>query len=155
MFMRFSQSRFLSHFSLERSVKQTAYKGINNNGERDERRLGVPGGSGGVGGGYIGTHETKADLSTSTIFMINKEGKNRFDEREFMGVLASQIENEIEESRGGVMGKASTASNEFYLEYKEGPISGRISVSGSSNAEYYVLTARVEESSQPQQKEQQ
>jgi hypothetical protein len=95
-------------------VKQTDYRGVNNTGEREGRRAGVPGGSTGIGGGYIGSRGTKADLSTSTIFMINREGDNKFDEREFIEALAAEITREIEETRAIIVDRGSPASNEFF-----------------------------------------
>lgn len=143
--MHIPQSSFLSKFSLERSVKQIAYKGINNSPGPGGR---IGGGSG-IGGGTIGPGGNKAGLSSTTAFMINQEGDNRFIESEFMEALASQIKKEIEESHANITGSASPAPNEFYVDYKDGNIKGRITISGSARGQSYVLKANVEESNKP------
>lgn len=142
--MHIPQSAFLSKFSLERSVKQTAYKGINNSPGPGGRI----GGESGIGG-TIGPRGTKVDLSSTTAFMTNQEGDNKFNESEFMEALASQIKKEIEENRCSITASGSPALNEFYSEYKDGNIKGRITISGSGRGEYYVLRANVDEGNKP------
>lgn len=151
MFIHIPQSTFLSKFSLERSVKQISYKGVDNTSERDGRRVAVAGGSSGMGSGYIGKRGTNAHLSATTAFRICQEGDNKFIESEFMEALASQIKKEIQESRAIIAGSGSPTSNEFYVEYKDGNINGRITISGSQQGEYYVLNANVDESSPQKQ----
>ena len=126
--MNISQSSFLSKFSLERSVKQTAYKGINNAPGPGGRI----GGESGIGGRTIEPRATKAGLSSTTGFMINEEGDNRFIESEFMESLTSRIKKEIQESDANVTGSGRPASNELYFDYKNGNINGRITISGSA-----------------------
>lgn len=143
--MHMQQSAFLSRFMLDRSIKATAYKGI------DAAR--GPGGSGGIGGSTGRIGPGGADVhssSTSTAgFTINEGGENKFNESEFVEALASQIRKEIEETRANITGSGSPASNEFYVDYKDGNIKGRITISGSARGQFYVLKANVEESNKP------
>lgn len=139
------QSSFLSKFSLERSVKQTAYKGINHS----QGPGGSIGGASGISGGTSEVGGNRASLSSSTDFMIYQEGVNRFIESEFMEALASQTKKEIEESRASITGSGSPAPNEFYVDYKDGKINGRITISGSARGQFYVLDANVDESDRP------
>src|SRR5438552_14376431 len=98
LFAHASRSTFLSRFSLERSAKQTAYKGI------DSSR--GPGGESGMGGGIsrIGQPRTSYHQSSTTGFTIHEEGDNRFNESEFIRALTTQIRKEIEENRGSITG---------------------------------------------------
>ena len=137
------QSAFLSRFSLERSVEQIAYKGVNKSPGPGARI----GGDVGMGGGTMGARGAKASLSSATAFMINQEGDNRFIESEFMEALTAQIKKEIEDNQATITGIGRPASSEFYVEYKDGSVSGRITISGSAAEEYYVLRAKVDESS--------
>jgi len=138
------QSAFLSRFSLDRSVKQTAYKGITNPAGPGA----TIGGDVGMGGGTIGPRGTKASLSSGTAFMINQEGDNKFIESEFMESLTSQIKKEIEDNHASVIGSGTQAPNGFYIAYKDGSTNGRITISGkgSTAGEYYILRAQVDES---------
>jgi hypothetical protein len=137
--MQMPQSKFLSAFSLDKSVRNTGFAGINPSGP-----------SGGIGGssGGIGVHGTDAHHSSSTGFMINEAGDDGFDEREFMESLKSQIKKEIEENGGSVTASGSRESSEFYFDYKSGSSEGRITVSGSRRGSYYSLKADADESSQ-------
>jgi len=139
------QSAFLSKFMLDRSVKATAYKGI------DSSR--GPGGGGGIGGTTGGIGPGGASVhssSTSTVgFTIKEEGENKFNESEFIEALTSQIKKEIEESQAIITGSGGPASNEFYVDYKDGSIKGRITISGSVRGQVYLLKANVEESNKP------
>jgi hypothetical protein len=143
---RVPQSAFLSRFSLDRSVKQTAYKGINNSGGSSA----TLGGDVGMGGGTLGPRGAKASLSSATAFTINQDGDNKFMESEFMQALASQVKKEIEDNHASVTGSGTQAGNEFYVEYKVGRTKGRITISGSvATAEaYYIVRAKVDESSE-------
>jgi hypothetical protein len=143
LFAHASQSTFLSRFSLERSAKQTDYKGI------DSSR--GPGGESGMGGGIsrIGQPGTSYHQSTTTGFAIHQEGDNKFNEGEFIRALTTQIRKEIEENRGSITGSGSPTSNEFYVDYKDGNIKGRISISGSASGQSYVLKANIDESNKP------
>src|SRR5882724_8131194 len=138
-------SSFLSMCSLERSVKETAYKCINN----APGPGGSIGGGSGIGGGTIGPHGTKAGLSSFTGFMINEEGENKFNESEFIEALTSQIKKEIEDNHANITGSGSPASNEFYVDYKDGNMKGRITVSGSAEGRVYAVQANVDESNKP------
>jgi hypothetical protein len=149
MLVHMQQSAFFSRFVLDKSVKATAYKGI------DSAR--GPGGGGGIGGGIGGTtggigpggaHVNTSSTSTDG-FTINLEGENKFKESEFMEALASQIKKEIEESHAGITGSGNPASNEFYFDYKDGNIKGRITVSGSASGQSYVLKANLDEGNKP------
>lgn len=145
MFVHMQQSAFFSRFVLDRSAKATAYKGIGS--------AHGPGGSSGLGGatGGIGPGRTDVHSSaTSTAgFTINQEGANKFNESEFIEALTSQIKKEIEESHASITGSGSPTSNEFYIDYMDGNIKGRITISGSDSGQYYVLKANVDESNKP------
>ena len=145
MFAHMQQSAFLSKFMLDRSVKATAYKGI------DSSR--GPGGGGGIGGTTGGIGPSGASVhssSTSTVgFTIKEEGENKFNESEFIEALASQIKKEIEESHASITGSDSPSPDEFYADYKDGDIKGRITISGSASGQSYVLKCNVDESNKP------
>lgn len=81
--------------------------------------------------------------------MINQDGENKFNESEFMEALTSQLKKEIEENSGRITGSGSPSSNEFYINYKDGNINGRITISGSDRGQPYVLNANVDETSKP------
>ncbi|MEW6207487.1 MAG: hypothetical protein AB1631_03915 [Acidobacteriota bacterium] len=136
MFQQLSQSRFLSAFSIDESVRSTGYAGINHSG---------PGGSIGGSSGGVGERGADVRLSSATGFMINEAGG--FDEREFMETLRTQIKKEIEDSGGSVTASGSQEPNEFYFDYRSSSIEGRITISGSRRGSYYSLKANVEENS--------
>ncbi len=145
MFAHMHQSAFLSRFMLARSVKAIAYKGID--------RTRGPGGGGGMGGsaggiGPGGTHVKSSSTSTAG-FTINLEGENKFKESEFMEALAAQIKREIEESRASITATGSASPNGFFVDYRDGNINGRITISGSATGQVYAAQANVEESSKP------
>jgi hypothetical protein len=145
MFVHMQQSAFFSRFVLDRSVKATAYKGI-------DSAHGAGGGSG-LGGTTGGIGPGRADVrssATSTAgFTINQEGANKFNESEFIEALASQIKKEIEESHASITASGNTASNEFWVDYKDGNIKGRITISGSAKGQSYLLKGNVDESNKP------
>jgi hypothetical protein len=143
--MSIPRSSFLSKFSLETSAKQTAYKGIDNSTGPGGRG----GGESGMGGGTIGPRETKIGHSAMTSFMIIEEGENKFEEGEFIEALASRIRKEIEDSHASITGSSGSNPNEFYIDYKDGNINGRITISGSAKGQFYVLKANVDESNKP------
>ena len=145
MFVPLHQSAFFSRFVLDSSVKATAYKGI-------DTAHGA-GGGGGLGGTTGGIGPGRADVhssATSTAgFTITQEGANKFNESEFIEALASQIKKEIEDSHASITGSGSPASNEFYVDYKDGNIKGRITISGSATGQSYVLKGNIDESNKP------
>jgi hypothetical protein len=143
--VKMQQSVFLSRFMLDRSVKAIAYKGI------DSTR--GPGGGGGMGGsaggiGPGGAHVKSSSTSTAG-FTINLEGENKFKESEFMEALAAQIKREIEESHASITGTGSASPNGFFVDYKDGNIHGRITISGSATGQVYAAQANVDESNKP------
>ena len=137
------RSGFLSKFSLDGSVKDVGYKGIVTG-----RGPGGVGGSigGSTGGIGPGGGDVRSSVSSATSFLINEEGENRFVESEFLEGLGSQIRKQIEESHGNVIASGSAAPNEFYVDYKEGDLKGRITISGSARGQSYVLKSNIEES---------
>jgi hypothetical protein len=143
MLAHIQQSAFFSKFVLDKSVKATSYKGI-------DSTHGAGGGIGGSSGG-IGPRGTDVhSSSTSTVgFSIFEEGENKFQETEFIEALASQIKKEIEESHASITSSGSPSSNEFYIDYKDGDIKGRISISGAAQGRTYALKAIVDESNKP------
>lgn len=145
MFAHMQQSAFFSRFNLDRSVKATAYKGIDS--------AHGPGGGGGMGGtaGGVGPHRANVrSSSTSTAgFMIYEQGDNKFQESEFLEVLTSQIKKEIEDSHANITATGTPAPNEFSVDYKDADIKGRIVISGSARGKYYDLKASVDESNKP------
>ncbi len=102
---------------------------------------------------HVRAHASRADVhssATSTAsFTINQEGENKFNESEFIEALASQIKKEIEESHASITGSGSPASNEFYFDYKDGNIKGRITISGSATGQSYALKGNLDESNKP------
>ena len=108
------------------------------------RWSGIGGTIGGIGPGGA---DPNRSITTTTGFMINQEGDNRFIESEFMEALTAQIKKEIEDNHATITGIGRPASNEFYVEYKDGNIKGRITISGSASGQSYVLKANVDESS--------
>ena len=145
MFVHMQQSAFFSKFMLDRSVKATAYKGIDS--------AHGPGGGGSLGGTAGGIGPGRADVhssATSTAdFTINLQGANKFNESDFIEVLTSQIKKEIEESHASITGSGRPASNEFYFDYKDGNIKGRITISGSATGQSYALKGNLDESNKP------
>jgi hypothetical protein len=81
--------------------------------------------------------------------MIRHEGENKFEESEFIGALAAQVKKEIEESHANITASGNPASNEFYVDYADGNIRGRITISGSASGQSYVLKANLDESDKP------
>lgn len=145
MFAHMQQSDFFSRFVVDKSVKATAYKGIN--------ATRGPGGGGGIGGtvGGIGPGgaDVRSSATSSTGFMIIEEGDNKFEESEFIEALSSRIKKEIEESNASITGSGHPTSNEFYFDYKDGKIKGRITISGSTTGPVYTVQANVAESNKP------
>jgi len=111
MFVHMQQSAFFSKFMLDRSVKATAYKGIDSaHGSAGGGSLG--GITGGIGPGRADVHSS----STSTAgFTINLQGANKFNESEFIEALASQIKKEIEESHAASLEAAARLPMSFTL----------------------------------------
>ena len=143
------QTVFFTKFHLNKSVDAVAYKGIDKNGKG-----GVGGGIGGsiggtTGGIGVGGMDVNSSSTSSTSFAIIEEGDNKFEEREFIDALASQIKKEIEESRASITGSGNPAPNEFYVDYKDGGIKGRITVSGDARGRGYDLKASIDESNKP------
>lgn len=138
-----THSAFLSKFSLEKSVRQIAYRGINNSPGSTARI----GGDIAIGAGSISPRAAAASLSSSTAVMINKDGDDKFVESELLEALTSQIKKEIEDSKAIVTGSGNPTANAFYFEYKNDKINGRISIAGSRSraGEYYLLSAKVDE----------
>jgi hypothetical protein len=145
MFVHMQQSAFFSRFVLDRSVKATAYKAMGS--------AYGPGGSSGLGGATGGIGPGRADVhssSTSTAgFTIKEEGENKFNESEFIEALAAQIKKEIEESSASITGTGGAAPNKFFVDYKDGNIKGRITISGSATGQVYAVQANIDESNKP------
>jgi hypothetical protein len=140
------QSAFFSRFLLDRAVQATAYKGI------DATR--GPGGSGGSIGGTTGgigpgRRDVHSSATSTTGFVIRNEGENKFEEGEFIAALAAQIKREIEESHANITASGNPSYNEFYVDYTDGNIKGRITISGSASGPSYILKANVDESNKP------
>ena len=149
MFAKMQQSVFFSKFRLDKSVDATAYKGIAKPGDAGPGG-GIGGGTGYTSGGIgAGGMDVKSSSTSSTSFAIIEEGDNKFEEREFIEALSSRIKKEIEESRASITGGGNPASNEFYVDYKDGGFKGRITVSGDARGSGYVLKATIDESNKP------
>lgn len=134
--MKTPQSRFLLKFCLDRSVKNTAYEGIDYSG---------PGGSIEGSAGGINPYGSDVHHSSATGFAIKQEEGRGFNESEFLEALKDGVEKEIEASGAEITGRESTSEKEFYIEYKEGNTEGRIVISGSESGRYYSLNAKVDE----------
>ena len=149
MFAKMQQSVFFSKFRLDKSVDAIAYKGIDKHGTGGAGG-GIGGGSGFTSGGIgAGGMDVKSSSTSSTSFAIIEEGDNKFEEREFIEALSSRIKKEIEESKASITGSGNPAPNEFYVDYKDGDIRGRITVSGENQGRGYVLKATIDESNKP------
>jgi len=136
------QSAFFSKFVLDKSVKATAYNGIDFTSGAGGGS-GIGGSAGGIGTRGIDVHSS----STSTAgFSIIEEGENRFQESQFIEALASQIKKEIVENNADITAGGSISSNEFYFDYHERDIKGRITIVGSAMGQSYLLKATVDES---------
>jgi len=142
--MHMQQSSFASRFMLDKSVKATAYKGIDSTGVGAGGTLG--GSTGGIGPGGRDVHTS---FTSASGFTIREEGEDKFNEIEFLGELASQIRKEIAENHASITGSGTPASNEFYLEYSDGDIKGRITIVGSARGKAYSVRANVDEGNKP------
>ena len=143
MFMRMHQSAFLSKFMLDRSVTATGYKGI-------DRTRGPGGGIGGSTGGIgPGGRDVRSSFTSTDGFSIIEQGENKFSEGEFIEALAAQIKKEIEENRASITGSGNPTPSEFYFDYQDGDIKGRITVSGAAQGRVYSLKANVDEGNKP------
>lgn len=71
-----------------------------------------------------------------------------FDETAFIASLKADIEQEINRSGATIMNRGSSDPAEFYFEYSEGNVHGRISIGGNKSvANYYSLEATLNERS--------
>ena len=129
-----SSSSFLSNFSLEDLVKE------------NRSPSGMACAKGGMGGGggdisSIGRH-TSNYKSSSFSCQIDPA----FDEADFMASLKTDVEKEIKGSGANVIDQGSSDPAEFYFEYREGAVRGRINISGKKGgANYYSLQASIDE----------
>lgn len=145
MLAHIQQSAFYSGFILDKSVKATAYKGMDTT-HGAGGGSGMGGTAGGIGPGRSYVHSS----STSTAgFTMYEEGENKFNESEFIEALVAQIRKEIEESHASITGSGNPVSNEFYFDYKDGNIKGRITISGSASGRLYTVQANVDENNKP------
>lgn len=108
-------------------------------------------GFGGLGGGsgYNGPGARHSQKSESFALPISKPGDEIFNEPEFIRTLRKEVQSQITESGSFVTFEGEIAgefnSSEFYLEYAEGKIQGRIIISGGTIGATYLLRATLEE----------
>jgi hypothetical protein len=58
--------------------------------------------------------------------------------------IRSQLKKEIGENHASVIASGNTAPNAFYIDYKDGDIKGRITISGSAKRRSYLLAQLTE-----------
>ena len=134
-------SRFFAQFSLRDLV------GINSSGQAAPQRRGF----GGIGGGsgYGGPGPRSHHKSESFSRPLSMPGDETFDEAEFIAALKKEVQSQITASEsiltfeGEIEGDFN--SSEFFFEYVQGDIKGRIIVSGVVIGNTYRLRAQLEE----------
>jgi hypothetical protein len=138
MFMRLPKSQFLSQFSLEKAVKNIEVKGINCS--RD-----VMGSGGGGGGGTRNSEGSDFHARSEIGCKIDKSSGEEFDEAAFIRSLEAEVRKEIEAGGASIEDNGSIGPASFFLMYKEEPVQGKISITGSMRQGYYHLASEVEE----------
>jgi hypothetical protein len=136
--MNFSSSSFLASFSLEALVKKN---------RSPSGMICAKGGMGGGGGtiSSVSTQRSSNNKSSSFSCQINDSA---FDEVAFITSLKADVEQEINHSGATIISQGSEKPAEFYLEYKDRDVHGRISIGGKkSGANFYSLEARLDEGS--------
>jgi hypothetical protein len=136
---------FFANFSLRELVP---------NAEAGPSSAGHWGMGGAVGGatGYRASGQSHCHKSESFSLPVSVSGHDRFDEREFVESLKAGIENRIIDNaavitdRGDIEGNFH--SSEFYFEYTQGELRGRIVLSGTLTGTTYSLRANLEERSE-------
>jgi hypothetical protein len=114
---------------------------------------GVPGGSIGVGSGFI-RDSGQSSYGKSESLSLPAPDDDRFDEVRFIASLKADVEKKIIDSaavvthQGNVEGNFNTS--EFYFEYSQGTIRGRVVISGKVIGSTYCLRADLEEISEGQ-----
>jgi len=114
---------------------------------------GVPGGfpggvAGGIGasGGFVGSGPSSYRRFESLSFSAAPEA---FDEPQFIRSLKSGVENQIVDSAAAVTNQGNIEggfnTSEFYFEYSQADIRGRILISGKLVGSNYCLRADIEE----------
>lgn len=102
--------------------------------------------------GYRGSGQAHCHKSESFSLPVSVSEHGRFDEREFIESLKADLETRIIDSAAVItqQGKieGSFHSSEFYLEYMQGELQGRIVLSGTLSGTTYRLRADLEERSE-------
>ena len=138
-------SRFFASFSLQDLIGNST-------------SLSSPGGgvSGAIGGasGFVGSGQSHYHKSESLSYPINISSEGEFDERELIESLRASVEQKIVES-GGITNTSGYIpgnfnSCEFFIDYTQEGIQGRIIISGNITGRAYRLRADLEEKSQGQ-----
>ena len=137
--MNFSSSSFASNFSLEELVKN------------NQSPSGIICARNGLGGGsntVTSSGVNHSSRSTSSSFSC-QIGSASFDETGFIASLKTGLENEIRSSGAKIITAGSSSPAEFYFEYSEGDIHGRISIGGKRARDFYSLEASLDEKREP------
>lgn len=121
-------------------------------GAKSSRPVSGPGGlwaGVGGGGGYVGSGHRNYHKAETFSRPIRAPGDESFNEAEFVKALKEDVQRQITDSgsvitSGGDMAGAFN-SCEFYFEYAEGSIKGRIVISGKVIGRSYKLRADLEE----------
>ena len=139
--MTYATSTFFAKFSLRELV-----------GARSSGPTARPGGMfAGVGGGGCsgGPGLRNYHKSETCSCPIHTLGDDRFDEAEFTTALKEDVKRQITDSGAVITLQGDIAGNfnssEFYFEYAQGEIQGRIVMSGKVIGGSYRLRADLEE----------
>ncbi|SRR6266404_6356794 len=132
-------STFFTNFLLRELVKI----------KQPSRAFSPRGAVGGIGGGvgFIGSGESSHHKSES--LSLPAAGDDLFDEQQFTASLKADVEKKIIDCaaaithQGNIEGKFN--SSEFYFEYSQGNVRGRIVISGKLIGSTYCLRADLEE----------
>ena len=140
-----NQSNFSMNFSLEKAAKQTGYSNMNcsSGGGGGGGGGGISAGTGGFGfGGGSSQYHSSVSLSCG---VQDAPATASFDESQFLTLLKSELEKEIQTSGALIRESGKSSSNAFYFAYEAKSIRGRIDISGMRQGAYYTLSSAIDE----------
>ena len=133
-------STFFANFSLRELVKNKLHLPASSQ-NRASRSAG--------GGGFLGHGQSLYRKSESFPCPVYVSDYVSFDEQGFITSLKAEVEKQIIDSAAAITGQGNIEGNfnssEFYFEYMQGGIKGRILISGKMIESGYYLTADLEE----------
>ncbi|HJP95858.1 MAG TPA: hypothetical protein VJ843_00645 [Candidatus Saccharimonadales bacterium] len=104
---------------------------------------------GGVGAAYGGSEGRNYQKSEGYSHPIHTAGDDRFNESVLITALRAELKAEITNSGAAITFEGDIEGNfnssEFYFEYAQGSIRGRIIISGKVIGDSYSLRAALEE----------